>query len=121
MKALNYLFDIANGKLRGYNTPEMCHPRFNNWKRGIREAQLEGSCLKAICQSNHSSGPYLSTANLHVKNEALTLRLRSVDEEWLYNNAESKAKDRGHEFDPALFDAETELREWKAYASSEKK
>ena len=120
-KAWNHMFSIENGRLRGYNTPEMAHPRFNSWRRSLKEAGLEGASLKGTCQSNHSHGPYLSMANLASKKEALTLRLKTVSEKWLYTRAESKASDRGVEFDPACFSPEAELGEWLECASDDRR
>ena len=71
--------------------------------------------------SNNSHAPYVSATNHHSRKEAMKIRLRSVTDQWLYEMAQSKAADRSRDFDHSTFDAESEMREWQAFAHSDTK
>ena len=74
-RAWGYLFDIRGAGLNGVNEVEQSHPKYNAFKRALRESKLEGAHVKASVICNNVHQPFMSLTNLRNLREALKVKL----------------------------------------------
>lgn len=75
-RAWGYTFDVRGAGLNGVNKIEQSHPKYNAFKRGVRESKLEGAHVKASVMCNNVHQPFMSLVNFRNLMEALKHKLR---------------------------------------------
>jgi hypothetical protein len=90
------LYDVH---LRGVAEPEAAHSKWNDARRGLRDAGFLGCILKGTLLSNLNHGHYMGGKNLQMKQECVEELARCVNDDWLDDHCEDIAWDRGSQPD----------------------
>ena len=91
-KAYNYMWEVM--RLRGYNEPELCHPKFNSWKRASKWSGLETAQMKITICCNYNHGSFTCGDKLLSKKEHFGDYLQKQNAEYFSDIAEKISYDR---------------------------
>lgn len=94
-RALHFLFSFAG--LRGAITPEICHPKWNCWKRSKKHAGLEYDILRLTIAANYSHGTKLTGERQSKMRGYLKSFLAKQSDEYFQDLADEIMTDRRRE------------------------
>ncbi|CAK9015600.1 unnamed protein product [Durusdinium trenchii] len=94
-RALHFLFSFAG--LRGAITPEICHPKWNCWKRSKKHAGLEYDILRLMIAANYSHGTKLTGERQSKMRGYLKSFLAKQSDEYFQDLADEIMTDRRRE------------------------
>ena len=96
-KALSYMFDTDIVGLCGWEDPDDAHPKWNAFKKSVRQSNLEIAQLKGTVLANWQFTPFNTMKSKHTAQEALQMRLRDETVEnpsWYQERGEMITRDR---------------------------
>ena len=96
-KALSYMFDTDIVGLCGWEDSDDAHPKWNGFKKSVRQSNLEIAQLKGTVLANWQFTPFNTMKSKHTAQEALQMRLRDETVEnpsWYQERGEMITRDR---------------------------
>ena len=91
-KCLHFLFSYVG--LRGAITPEICHPKWNCWKRSTKHSGLEYDVLRLTIAANYAHGTKITGERSSARREYLRLFLAEQDQAYFQDIHEEILLDR---------------------------
>lgn len=110
-RSINLCFDAMS--LLGMATPELAHPMWNDFKRALNDAKLQGTLMKLTLLTNHGRGPWCSGRNGFNITEAAEHLMSNCSDEYIESLLPQIAFDLGCDTDDFIFERD----EWMATIS----
>ena len=99
-KALHFLFSFVG--LRGAVTPEICHPKWNAWKRAVTAAGVRYDVLRLTIAANYGHGTKITGERATARRRFLKTYLNRQGPDYFQDLAAEIMLDR--ELDPVTTD-----------------
>ena len=80
-RAFNLMFSVL--AMRGQATAELAHPLWNDFKRSVSKAGLQGTLMKGVACVNYGAGPWKSACRRITIRQSAERLMRECDETYL--------------------------------------